>query len=65
MTGTMRAARVHAFGRPLTIEEVPIPTRYTIESSSISVKRSLTYIGLTIVELFRARLKPRTPPRHS
>jgi alcohol dehydrogenase, propanol-preferring len=26
MTGTMRAARVHAFGRPLTIEEVPIPT---------------------------------------
>jgi alcohol dehydrogenase, propanol-preferring len=26
MTGTMRAARVHAFGQPLTIEEVPIPT---------------------------------------
>jgi alcohol dehydrogenase, propanol-preferring len=26
MTGTMKAARVHAFGRPLTIEEVPIPT---------------------------------------
>jgi alcohol dehydrogenase, propanol-preferring len=25
MTGTMRAARVHAFGQPLTIEEVPIP----------------------------------------
>ena len=25
MTGTMRAARVQAFGQPLTIEEVPIP----------------------------------------
>lgn len=37
------------------IEEVPIPTRYTAESSSISVSRSLRYIGLTFVELYRLR----------
>jgi len=49
----------------ISIEEVPIPTRYTLESSSISVRRSLVYIGLTIYELFRARLKPRTPHRRS
>lgn len=35
------------------IEEVPIPTRYTPESSSISISRSLRYIGLTITELIR------------
>ncbi|HST88715.1 MAG TPA: glycosyltransferase family 2 protein [Ktedonobacterales bacterium] len=39
------------------VEEVPIPTRYTEESSSISVVRSLRYIALTVVEL--ARLKRR------
>jgi glycosyltransferase involved in cell wall biosynthesis len=39
------------------VEEVPIPTRYTEESSSISVGRSLRYIALTVVEL--ARLKRR------
>ena len=49
----------------LRIEEVPIPTRYTLESSSISVKRSLTYIGLTVYELFRARFKRRTPARRA
>ncbi len=49
----------------IRIEEVPIPTRYTLESSSINVRRSLVYIGLTIYELFRARLKPRTPPHRS
>src|SRR5579859_7723608 len=49
----------------ISIEVVPIPTRYTLESSSISVRRSLVYIGLTIYELFRARLKPRTPHRRS
>jgi glycosyltransferase involved in cell wall biosynthesis len=37
------------------IEEVPIPTRYTPESSSISVSRSLHYIGLTIAELVRLK----------
>jgi glycosyltransferase involved in cell wall biosynthesis len=49
----------------IPIEEVPIPTRYTLESSSISVKRSLVYIGMTIYELFRARLKRRTPALRS
>jgi len=37
----------------MRIEEVPIPTRYTTESSSISVGRSLRYIALTLVELAR------------
>jgi glycosyltransferase involved in cell wall biosynthesis len=44
----------------ISMEEVPIPTRYTLESSSISVRRSLVYIGLTIYELFRARFQRRT-----
>lgn len=35
------------------IEEVPIPTRYTMESSSISISRSLRYIWLTLTELSR------------
>ncbi len=39
------------------IEEVPIPTRYTPESSSISVTRSLRYIGLTVTELIRLKRK--------
>ena len=47
------------------IEEVPIPTRYSAESSSISVVRSLRYIGQTIVELYRLKRRhahePRTP----
>jgi glycosyltransferase involved in cell wall biosynthesis len=51
---------VDAVLHKLRIEEVAIPTRYTLESSSISVRRSLVYIGLTVYELFRARLKPRT-----
>jgi glycosyltransferase involved in cell wall biosynthesis len=37
------------------VEEVPIPTRYTEESSSISVGRSLRYIALTVVELVRLK----------
>ena len=37
------------------IEEVPIPTRYTVESSSISVARSLRYIWQTLVELRRMK----------
>jgi glycosyltransferase involved in cell wall biosynthesis len=37
------------------VEEVPIPTRYTEESSSISVVRSLRYIALTVVELVRLK----------
>lgn len=39
------------------IEEVPIPTRYTIESSSISISRSLRYIWLTLLELRRMKRK--------
>ncbi|MGH2514841.1 MAG: glycosyltransferase family 2 protein [Ktedonobacterales bacterium] len=39
------------------IEEVPIPTRYTKESSSISISRSLRYIWLTLVELRRFKRK--------
>jgi glycosyltransferase involved in cell wall biosynthesis len=35
------------------IEEVPIPTRYTKESSSISITRSLRYIRQTLTELRR------------
>ena len=54
---------VDAVQQKVRIEEVPIPTRYTMESSSISVKRSLVYIGLTVYELLRARFKPRTPLR--
>ncbi len=54
---------IDAVFQHIPIEEVPIPTRYTLESSSISVRRSLVYIGLTIYELFRARFKPRTPLR--
>lgn len=51
------------------IEEVPIPTRYTAESSSISVSRSVRYIGLTVTELIRLKRKharsraPSDPPR--
>jgi glycosyltransferase involved in cell wall biosynthesis len=50
---------IEAVLRGARIEEVPIPTRYTMESSSISVSRSLRYIWLTIVELFRARRRIR------
>jgi glycosyltransferase involved in cell wall biosynthesis len=39
------------------IEEVSIPTRYTMESSSISIPRSLRYIRLTLTELIRFNRK--------
>jgi glycosyltransferase involved in cell wall biosynthesis len=39
------------------VVEVPIPSRYTEESSSISITRSLRYIGLTLVELLRFKRK--------
>ena len=39
------------------IEEVAIPTRYTMESSSISIPRSLRYIRLTLTELIRFKRK--------
>ena len=37
------------------IEEVPIPTRYTMESSSISIRRSLVYIWQTFIQLWRMK----------
>jgi glycosyltransferase involved in cell wall biosynthesis len=46
---------IEAVLREARIEEVPTPTRYTSESSSISVNRSLRYIWLTLLELRRAR----------
>jgi len=46
---------IEAVLRGARIEEVPIPTRYTAESSSISVSRSLRYIWLTLSELCGAR----------
>ena len=52
---------VDAVFNHIAMEEVPIPTRYTLESSSINVRRSLVYIGLTIYELLRVRFKRRTP----
>ncbi len=47
------------------IREVPIPTRYTKESSSISVTRSLRYIWLTLVELVRFKRKHRRQARQA
>jgi glycosyltransferase involved in cell wall biosynthesis len=37
------------------LEEVAIPTRYTEESSSVSVKNSLVYISSTMQTLFKTR----------
>ena len=48
------------FSRQFVIREVAIPTRYTEESSSVDVKSSLTYIGLTIWYLLRMFLRQRT-----
>ena len=50
---------IEAVLRGSRIEEVPIPTRYTPESSSISVSRSLRYIFLTLLEPWRARRQQR------
>ena len=50
---------IEAVLRGSRIEEVQIPTRYTPESSSISVKRSLRYIFLTLLELWQARRRLR------
>ncbi|MGA9776590.1 MAG: glycosyltransferase family 2 protein [Candidatus Dormiibacterota bacterium] len=36
------------------IREVPIPTRYTSDSSSIGIRRSLTYVVLSVREAWRA-----------
>lgn len=54
---------IEAVLRGARIEEVPTPTRYTTESSSISVSRSLRYIWLTLVELKRAKRRLKAAPR--
>src|SRR5258708_10631612 len=41
----------------IRVEEVAIPTRYTRESSSISVARSLRYIALTLTEVVRRKYR--------
>jgi glycosyltransferase involved in cell wall biosynthesis len=41
------------------IEEVPIPTRYTEESSSIGIARSLRYIRQSVIRAYRARQRMR------
>lgn len=45
---TQMLVRAHALG--LRIIEVPIPTRYSSDSSSISIPRSLRYVGQSIWE---------------
>ena len=39
------------------LKEIPIPTRYTEESSSIDIINSLIYIGQTIVYLVKQKLR--------
>ena len=46
---------VGAHERGFRIREVAIPTRYTAESSSIGIRRSLAYVTLSIRECWRAR----------
>ncbi|HEX6122977.1 MAG TPA: glycosyltransferase family 2 protein [Ktedonobacterales bacterium] len=41
----------------MRIEEVPIPTRYTEESSSISIRRSLRYIRQTLEQVIALKRK--------
>ena len=43
------------------VVEVPIPTRYTKESSSIAIGRSLRYIGGSLGYCARQRGRPRSP----
>lgn len=52
---------IEAVVRGMRVEEVPTPTRYTLESSSISIGRSLKYIWLTLLELRRVRDSLKTP----
>ena len=46
-----------AIGGGLHVIEVPIPTRYTTESSSIAVGPSLHYVARSVQESARARLR--------
>jgi hypothetical protein len=42
------------------LEEVAIPTRYTEESSSVSIKNSLVYVGRTFETLLSYKLKAKS-----
>lgn len=53
-----------SIGRGFAVEEVPIPTRYTEESSSISIRRSLQYIAESIYNALKVRLLPAVSPGH-
>lgn len=46
---------LEAVVRGAVVEEVPIPTRYTPESSSISVRRSIRYVLQSLHHAYRAR----------
>lgn len=46
---------VAAHERGFRIREVAIPTRYTCQSSSIGIRKSLAYVWLSIMECLRAR----------
>lgn len=50
---TQMLVAVHRAG--FRIREVPIPTRYTDDSSSISVRRSLLYVAQSVAECWRFR----------
>lgn len=50
---------VGAHSRGYRISEVPIPTRYTRESSSIGIRRSLTYVVQSVRECWRCRQQSR------
>lgn len=62
---------VDAVARGIRVVEVPIPTRYTIESSSISISRSLRYVSRSLMHAAasglrngrRGRRSPVTGPR--
>lgn len=48
---------VGAHERGYRIREVAIPTRYTRESSSIGIRKSIAYVSLSVMECWRARRK--------
>ena len=49
---------VGAHRRGFRIREVPIPTRYTSESSSISVRRSMVYVARSLWTCVQERVRP-------
>ncbi len=47
------------FSRQFTIQEVAIPTRYAEDSSSVDIRNSVRYVGLTIWYLLKMFLRQR------